>query len=265
MFARDLQVQERLTQQVADWLQEHLDPRGVGVVIEAEHLCMSLRGVRAAGARTITSALHGAPARRRPIPRGVLLPGPDGGLACPIRAERAEADMDTFVLVGGGLAGAKAAETLRDGGLRRAASSSSAEEPEQPYERPPLSKGYLLGSAEREKACVHEPGWYAEHDVDLRTGDAGRRRSTPAGHRVDLDSGEALAYDKLLLATGSVAAAAVRARRRPRRRPLPAHAAPTPTGCSPTARGGGRRVVIVGAGWIGLEVAAAARTLRRRR
>ena len=59
LFARDLQVQERLTQQVADWLQEHLAPRGVGVVIEAEHLCMSIRGVRATGARTITSALHG--------------------------------------------------------------------------------------------------------------------------------------------------------------------------------------------------------------
>ncbi|HYX96768.1 MAG TPA: GTP cyclohydrolase I FolE [Geodermatophilus sp.] len=59
LFARDLQVQERLTQQVADWLQEHLAPRGVGVVVEAEHLCMSLRGVRASGARTVTSALHG--------------------------------------------------------------------------------------------------------------------------------------------------------------------------------------------------------------
>jgi GTP cyclohydrolase IA len=59
LFARDLQVQERLTQQVADWLQENLSPRGLGVVIEAEHLCMSLRGVRAGGARTITSALHG--------------------------------------------------------------------------------------------------------------------------------------------------------------------------------------------------------------
>jgi GTP cyclohydrolase I len=59
MFARDLQVQERLTQQVADWLQENLAPRGVGVVIRAEHLCMSLRGVRAQGSRTTTSALHG--------------------------------------------------------------------------------------------------------------------------------------------------------------------------------------------------------------
>lgn len=60
LFARDLQVQERLTQQVADWLQHHLNPQGVGVVIEAEHLCMSLRGVRASGARTVTSALHGS-------------------------------------------------------------------------------------------------------------------------------------------------------------------------------------------------------------
>ena len=59
LFARDLQVQERLTQQVADWLQQHLEPKGVGVVIEAEHLCMSMRGVQAAGTVTLTSALHG--------------------------------------------------------------------------------------------------------------------------------------------------------------------------------------------------------------
>jgi GTP cyclohydrolase I len=59
LFARDLQVQERLTTQVAGWLDAHLRPRGVGVVIEAEHLCMSLRGVQKAGARTVTSALHG--------------------------------------------------------------------------------------------------------------------------------------------------------------------------------------------------------------
>jgi GTP cyclohydrolase I len=59
LFARDLQVQERLTIQVADWLQEHLDPRGVGVVLEADHLCMSLRGVRATGAHTVTSAVRG--------------------------------------------------------------------------------------------------------------------------------------------------------------------------------------------------------------
>lgn len=59
LFARGLQVQERLTKQVADWLEQELAPKGIGVVLEAEHLCMSLRGVRAAGSRTVTSALHG--------------------------------------------------------------------------------------------------------------------------------------------------------------------------------------------------------------
>jgi GTP cyclohydrolase IA len=65
-FARRLQLQERLTTQVADWLQDQLVPKGVGVVLEAEHQCMSLRGVRAAGARTVTSTLHG---RLRSDPR----------------------------------------------------------------------------------------------------------------------------------------------------------------------------------------------------
>jgi GTP cyclohydrolase I len=59
LFARDLQVQERLTVQVSNWLQENLEPQGIGVVIEAEHMCMSMRGVRAAGSRTITSSVHG--------------------------------------------------------------------------------------------------------------------------------------------------------------------------------------------------------------
>jgi GTP cyclohydrolase IA len=59
MFARDLQIQERLTTQIAGWLDRELEPKGVGVVLEAEHLCMSLRGVQKQGAKTITSALHG--------------------------------------------------------------------------------------------------------------------------------------------------------------------------------------------------------------
>jgi len=59
LFARDLQLQERLTTQVAGWLQQHLEPKGVGVVFEADHLCMSLRGVRATGSHTVTSAVHG--------------------------------------------------------------------------------------------------------------------------------------------------------------------------------------------------------------
>ena len=66
LYARRLQVQERLTTQIAGWLRTELDPRGVGVVLEAEHLCMSLRGVQKAGARTVTSALHG---RLRDDPR----------------------------------------------------------------------------------------------------------------------------------------------------------------------------------------------------
>ncbi len=60
LFARRLQVQERLTKQVATWLQDHVQPRGVGVVLEAEHMCMSIRGVRATGAKTVTSALYGS-------------------------------------------------------------------------------------------------------------------------------------------------------------------------------------------------------------
>jgi GTP cyclohydrolase I len=59
LFARRPQVQERLTQQIADWLQDHVAPRGLGVVVEAEHLCMTVRGVRATEATTVTSALHG--------------------------------------------------------------------------------------------------------------------------------------------------------------------------------------------------------------
>jgi GTP cyclohydrolase I len=60
MYARRLQVQERMTVQIANWLEEHLEPRGVGVVLEAEHLCMSLRGVQKPGTRTVTSALLGS-------------------------------------------------------------------------------------------------------------------------------------------------------------------------------------------------------------
>ena len=72
LFARRLQVQERLTKQVAAWLQEQLAPKGVGVVLEAEHMCMSIRGVRATGAKTVTSALYGS-LRNDPRTRGEFL------------------------------------------------------------------------------------------------------------------------------------------------------------------------------------------------
>ena len=76
---------------------------------------------------------------------------------------------DPVVVVGGGLAGGKAVETLREEGYDGPLVLLT-EEPERPYERPPLSKGYLLGNDDREKARVHEGGWYDAHDVDLRTG-----------------------------------------------------------------------------------------------
>ena len=78
LFARRPQVQERLTKQVADWLQLHLQPRGVGVVVEAEHTCMTLRGVRAGGASTITSALLGV-LREDPRSRAEFLALTTGG------------------------------------------------------------------------------------------------------------------------------------------------------------------------------------------
>ena len=78
-------------------------------------------------------------------------------------------DQQTFVIVGAGLAGAKAAETLREEGFDGRVVLLGAE-PQRPYERPPLSKDYLRGEAEREEACVHEEGFYAEHDIELRLG-----------------------------------------------------------------------------------------------
>ena len=105
-FARDLQVQERMTKQIADWLRDELRARGVGVVLEAEHLCMSLRGVQKVGTRTVTSALHGL-VRDDPRTRQEFL-------ALTTRSRMSE---QTHVIVGAGLAGAKAAETLRTEGF----------------------------------------------------------------------------------------------------------------------------------------------------
>jgi 3-phenylpropionate/trans-cinnamate dioxygenase ferredoxin reductase subunit len=166
------------------------------------------------------------------------------------------AAQDPFVIVGGGLAGAKAAETLRDEGFDGPV-VLLAEEPEQPYERPPLSKGYLLGADPRDKARVHEPGWYETHGVELRTGTRAAGLD-PATRRLTLESGEVLPYAKLLLATGAS----------PRKLPVPGadldgvrylRTLADSDRLLADLSGGGRDVVIVGAGWIGLEVAAAAR------
>ena len=164
---------------------------------------------------------------------------------------------DPFVVVGAGLAGAKAAETLREEGFDGPVVLLGAE-PEPPYERPPLSKQYLLGSAERDTAFVHDAGWYAAHDVELRTG-VRATRLDPAAHRLTLDTGEELGYARLLLATGAS----------PRRLPVPGadldgvrylRTLADADRLRTDLAGGGRRVVVVGAGWIGLEVAAAARS-----
>jgi 3-phenylpropionate/trans-cinnamate dioxygenase ferredoxin reductase component len=153
---------------------------------------------------------------------------------------------DTFAIVGAGLAGARAAETLRAEGFDGRVVLFGAEA-HLPYERPALSKGYLQGTAEA--PFVHPAEWYAEQDVDLRLG----TRVTaldPSAHEVETADGDRLRYTKLLLTTGSSVrrlADAVTLRTLDDSDRLRA------------ALRSGTRVVIVGAGWIGLEVAAAAR------
>ncbi|GLF93824.1 NAD(P)/FAD-dependent oxidoreductase [Streptomyces yaizuensis] len=166
----------------------------------------------------------------------------------------------TFVIVGGGLAGAKAAETLRAEGFTGRV-ILIGDERDHPYERPPLSKGYLLGKEERDNALVHEPGWYAQADVELHLGQAAVAVDR-AEKTVRLGDGTVLHYDKLLLATGA----------EPRRLDIPGtglagvhhlrrfpHAERLRQVLRTLGRDNGH-LVIAGAGWIGLEVAAAART-----
>jgi 3-phenylpropionate/trans-cinnamate dioxygenase ferredoxin reductase subunit len=161
----------------------------------------------------------------------------------------------TFVIVGASLAGAKAAQTLREEGFDGRV-ILLGEEQERPYERPPLSKEYLKGDAGREKIWVHDETWYADNDVDLRTGVQVTAIDRDA-HEVGLADGARQRYDKLLLATGSA----------PRRVALPGADLDgvlylRTVGDSDRIRdalAAAGRVVIVGAGWIGLETAAAAR------
>ncbi|MCC9311653.1 FAD-dependent oxidoreductase [Kitasatospora sp. RB6PN24] len=159
------------------------------------------------------------------------------------------------VIVGGGLAGAKAAEALRAEGYRGPL-VLVAEETERPYERPPLSKGYLQGKEAREKIYVHPEEWYREHDVELRLGTA-VTAIDPAAHRLTLSDGSTLDYAKLLLTTGAS----------PRRLPVPGadltgvHYLRTVQQSERLRElfGSAQRLVVVGAGWIGLEATAAAR------
>src|SRR5215208_2365800 len=107
------------------------------------------------------------------------------------------ATAETHVIVGAGLAGAKAAEALRDEGFDGPI-VLIGEEPEVPYERPPLSKEYLRGEAPAEKAHVHPVSFYAEHDIELRTSTAVERIDS-AAREVLLSDGERVGYDRLLL------------------------------------------------------------------
>ena len=165
----------------------------------------------------------------------------------------ADSAPDSVVIVGGGLAGAKTAEALREQGYAGPV-TLLAGEGELPYERPPLSKGYLAGKDEFEKAVVHPQEWYAEKDVDLRRGTEVAAIDRDA-HEVELADGSRLPYGALVLATGA----------EPRSLPIPgADTALVLRTHADSDRikatfGAGRRLVIIGAGWIGLEVAAAAR------
>ena len=161
---------------------------------------------------------------------------------------------ESFVIVGAGLAGAKAAETLRAEGFTGRL-TLIGDEPERPYERPPLSKDHLRGETD-ETPYVHDESFYGENEVELLTS----TRVTgiePGPREVLLEGGRRLAYDRLLLATGSV----------PRRLDVPGgeldgiHYLRTLADSRGIGRrfGEGRRLVVVGSGWIGAEIAASAR------
>jgi 3-phenylpropionate/trans-cinnamate dioxygenase ferredoxin reductase component len=164
--------------------------------------------------------------------------------------------MPTFVIAGASLAGAKAAETLRDEAFDGDIVLLGAE-PELPYERPPLSKGYLLGNDERDSFTVHSLDWYSEHDVDLRLGVrvTGVDRAVSA---VVTSDGSTVPYDRLLLSTGAS----------PRRLSFPGSDREEVLYLRTVADSDRLReafqervrVVVAGAGWIGLETTAAARS-----
>src|SRR5262245_63527170 len=160
----------------------------------------------------------------------------------------------TFVIVGASLAGAKAAETLRSEGFTGRV-VLIGDETERPYERPPLSKEYLQGKAERDKAFVHDASWYSANGVALLLGMTVTAVS-PSEHTVTLDSVEPLHYDKLLLATGST----------PRILNIPGSdnrgihylRRMGDSDSLKNALSSAPSVVVIGGGWIGLETAAAA-------
>jgi NADPH-dependent 2,4-dienoyl-CoA reductase/sulfur reductase-like enzyme len=165
----------------------------------------------------------------------------------------------THVIVGAGLAGAKAAEALRTEGFSGRV-ILVGDEREHPYERPGLSKGYLTGSEERSSLFVHESSWYASREIELHLGQPAVRLD-PGARELALADSTVLGYDRLLIATGAS----------PRRLPVPgtelggihhlrklSDAERLRGGLQALGRENGR-LLVVGGGWIGLEVAAAAR------
>jgi 3-phenylpropionate/trans-cinnamate dioxygenase ferredoxin reductase subunit len=161
-------------------------------------------------------------------------------------------DDRTFLIVGGGMAGAKAAETLREEGFEGRVVLIGGED-ELPYERPPLSKDYLRGESPRESARVHDAGYYESHDIELMTGTS-VDAIDPAERTLTLDDGGSMRWDALLLATGA----------EPRTLPFEGVRYLRTLGDSDALRERirpGMRIAIVGAGWIGSEVAASARQL----
>jgi 3-phenylpropionate/trans-cinnamate dioxygenase ferredoxin reductase subunit len=163
----------------------------------------------------------------------------------------------TFVIVGASLAGAKAAQTLRDEGFTGRV-ILVGEEPVRPYERPPLSKTYLRGEVDFDAAAVHAADFYAEHDIDLRTSTTVTAIDT-TGRRVTLDPGGEIPFDALLLTTGAA----------PRQMAIAGAELPglhylrSLASCDALRQdmATATKVVVVGAGWIGSEVAASARQL----
>jgi 3-phenylpropionate/trans-cinnamate dioxygenase ferredoxin reductase component len=163
----------------------------------------------------------------------------------------------TFVIVGASLAGAKAAQTLRDEGFSGRV-VLIGDEPVRPYERPPLSKGYLRGEVGFEKAAVHPEGFYDEHEIEFLPSTTVTSIDS-AARRVELSPGGPLSYDQLLLTTGA----------RPRQTAVTGselggiHYLRSVASCDTLrdALGKAAKLVVVGAGWIGCEVAASARQL----
>ena len=163
----------------------------------------------------------------------------------------------TFVIAGASLAGAKAAQELRERGFDGRVVLIGSE-PERPYERPPLTKDYLRGESDRDKAYVHAADFYEKHEIELMT-ETTVTGIDPDGSRLTLDGGRELSYDKLLLTTGS----------EPRRISTPGaelegiYYMRSLADCDELRRrlDDSVRVVVVGAGWIGSEFAASARQL----